>query len=74
MEHNEIKPLGNKKYRAVNFIPETPEDIACNHCDFILGQCRGSILLLGQCYEVEGPDNHVVKNIYYEEVKEEETP
>ena len=65
-------PLGDKKYRAVNFVPAKPGDIACNHCAFVLGQCRGAIWALGQCYEVEGPDNHVVKNMYFEEVKDED--
>lgn len=72
MEHNEIKELGSKKYRAVNFIAKTPEDIACNHCAFELGKCRGAIWVLGQCYEVAGSDNRVVKNMYYEEVLDDE--
>ena len=66
MEHNEIKTLGNKRYRAVNFVPTKPGDIACNHCAFELGKCRGAIWVLGQCYVVEGDE--VIKNVYYEEV------
>ena len=71
MEHNEIKTLGNKRYRAVNFVPTKPGDIACNHCAFELGKCRGAIWALGQCYEVAGPNEEVIKNIYYEEVLDE---
>ncbi len=71
MEHNEIKTLGNKKYRAVNFVSKEKGDIACNHCAFELGKCRGAIWILGQCYEVIGPDKEVIKNIYYEEVIDE---
>ncbi len=66
MEHNEIKTLGNKKYRAVNFVSTKPGNIACNHCAFELGKCRGAIWVLGQCYVVEGAE--VVKNVYYEDV------
>ena len=69
MEENEIKPLGNKKYRAVKFVSEEKGDIACNHCAFELGKCRGAIWVLGQCYVVEG--DKVTKDIYYEEVKED---
>lgn len=68
MEHNEIKTLGNKKYRAVNFVSKEKGDIACNHCAFELGKCRGAIWVLGQCYITNGKE--VSKNIYYEEVKE----
>ena len=71
MEENEIKPLGNKKYRAVKFVSEEKGDIACNHCAFELGKCRGAIWALGQCYEVVGPNEKVIKNIYYEEVKDD---
>lgn len=70
MEDKEIKPLGDKKYKAVQFIPQDKEDIACKHCAFELGKCRGAIWFLGQCYIVEG--ENVVKNIYYEEVDDEE--
>ena len=72
MEHNEIKTLGNKRYRSVNFVPTKPGDIACNHCAFELGKCRGAIWVLGQCYEVAGPNEEVIKNIYYEEVLDED--
>ena len=71
MEDNEIKALGDKKYRAVNFVPTKPGDIACNHCAFVLGKCRGAIWVLGQCYEVVGPEEEVIKNVYYEEVIED---
>lgn len=69
MEDNEIKALGNKKYRAVKFVSSDPNDKACNHCAFELGKCRGAIWALGQCYVVEG--DKVVKDIYYEEVLDE---
>ena len=66
-----IKVLGNKKYIAREFIQSSKDDIACNHCAFELGKCRGAIWILGQCYEVIGPDKEVIKNIYYEEVIDE---
>ena len=72
MEENEIKALGDKKYRAVNFVPTKPGDIACNHCAFELGKCRGAIWSLGQCYEVAGPNEEIIKNLYYEEVTDED--
>ncbi len=63
-----IKVLGNKKYIAREFIQSSKDDIACNHCAFELGKCRGAIWVLGQCYITNGKE--VSKNIYYEEVKE----
>lgn len=71
MEENEIKELGDKKYRAVKFVSSDPNDKACHHCAFELGKCRGAIWVLGQCYVVEG--DTVVKDFYYEEVVEEES-
>ena len=64
----EIGVFKGKKYRAVNFVPSTPEDTACNNCAFELGKCRGAIFTLGQCYVKEG--EKIVVNIFYEEVKE----
>ena len=68
MEEENIKSLGNTKYRAVEFTPYHSNDKACDHCAFELGKCRGAIWALGQCYEVAGPNEEVIKNIYYEEV------
>ena len=68
MDDEKIKILGNKKYRAVEFITSNKADLACNHCAFELGKCRGAIWILGQCYIVEGDE--IVKNVYYEEVEE----
>lgn len=68
MDDENIKVLGNKKYRAVEFTSEKKGDIACNHCAFELGKCKGAIWALGQCYVVEG--DKILTNIYYEEVKE----
>lgn len=68
MEEENIKKLGNKQYRPVQFKPCHSKDIACNHCAFELGKCRGAIWALGQCYVVHG--DKVVKNIYFEEVEE----
>ena len=68
MENENVKSLGSKKYRAIEFIPTKKGDIACNHCSFELGKCRGAIWVLGQCYVVDGDE--VEKNIYYEEVQE----
>jgi len=68
MDDENIKSLGNKKYRAIEFTPEKKGDIACNHCAFELGKCRGAIWILGQCYVVEG--DKILTNIYYEEVEE----
>ena len=42
-----IKVLGNKKYIAREFIQSSKDDIACNHCAFELGKCRGAIWVLG---------------------------
>lgn len=39
MDDENIKSLGNKKYRAVEFTPEKKDDIAFNHCAFELGVC-----------------------------------
>jgi hypothetical protein len=68
MEEENVKKLGNAKYRAVEFTPCHPKDKACDHCAFELGKCRGAIWALGQCYVVSGDE--VEKNIYYEEVRE----
>ena len=68
MDNEKIQILGNKKYRAVEFTPSEKDNLACNHCAFELGKCRGAIWILGQCYIVEGDE--VVKNVYYEEVEE----
>ena len=68
---NLIKEFNGKKYRAVKFVSSDPNDKACNHCAFELGKCRGAIWALGQCYVVEGDGDKIVKDIYYEEVKEE---
>lgn len=68
MVEENIKILGNKQYKAVKFCNNEKGDIACNHCAFELGKCRGAIWALGQCYIIEG--NEVTKNIYYEEVRE----
>ncbi len=68
MEKENIKSIGTTKYRAVEFAPDKPGDIACNHCAFELGKCRGAIWILGQCYVTNGDE--VSKNIYYEEVEE----
>ena len=43
MENKNVKSLGSKKYRAIEFIPTKKGDIACNHCSFELGKCRGAI-------------------------------
>ncbi len=67
MEEN-IKRLGTKQYRPIEFVSCGKDDIACNHCAFELGKCRGAIWALGQCYVVDGDE--VEKNIYYEEVRE----
>ena len=64
----DIGEFKGNKYRFVNFVASTPDDIACNHCAFEPGKCRGAIWILGQCYIVEGDE--VVKNVYYEEVEE----
>jgi hypothetical protein len=66
--NEKIQILGNKKYIAREFIKSSKDDIACNHCAFELGKCRGAIWALGQCYITNGKE--VSKNIYYEEVKE----
>ena len=42
------------------------------YCAFELGKYRGAIWALGQCYEVAGPNEEVIKNIYYEEVFDED--
>ena len=68
MDDEKIQILGNKKYRAVEFTPSEKNNLACNHCAFELGKCRGAIWILGQCYIVEGDER--VKNVYYEEVEE----
>lgn len=68
-DKNLIKEFNGKKYRAVKFVSSDPNDKACNHCAFELGKCRGAIWVLGQCYVVEG--DRVVKDIYYEEIKNE---
>ena len=68
MEEENVKKLGNTKYRAVEFTPYHSNDKACDHCAFELGKCRGAIWALGQCYVVNGDE--VEKNIYYEEVRE----
>ncbi len=68
-DKNLVKEFNSKKYRAVKFVSSDPNDKACNHCAFELGKCRGAIWVLGQCYVVEG--DKVVKDIYYEEVKED---
>ena len=41
MEEENVKKLGNAKYRAVEFTPCHPKDKACDHCAFELGKCRG---------------------------------
>jgi len=64
---NEVGLFNGKKYRAVEFNPKKEGDIACNHCAFELGKCRGAILVLGQCYLVHGDE--IDRNIYYEEVE-----
>ena len=71
-DENLIKEFNGKKYRAVKFISSDSNDKACNHCAFELGKCRGAIWALGQCYEVAGPNEEVIKNIYYEEVLDED--
>lgn len=63
-----IKSFGGKKYRAIKFISNKEGDIACNHCAFELGKCRGAIWVLGQCYIIN--EDEIEKNIYYEEIKE----
>lgn len=68
MEEENIKKLGNTKYRAVEFIPYHSNDKACGHCAFELGKCRGAIWYLGKCYVVE--NGVITKNIYYEEIEE----
>ena len=68
MEEENVKKLGNAKYRAVEFTPCHSNDKACDHCAFELGKCRGAIWALGQCYVVNRDE--VEKNIYYEEVQE----
>ena len=40
MDDEKIQILGNKKYRAVEFITSNKADLACNHCAFELGKCR----------------------------------
>ena len=45
MDDEKIQILGNKKYRAVEFTPSKKDNLACNHCAFELGKCRGAILL-----------------------------
>lgn len=57
------------KYKAVDFVPSNTGDIACNHCVFELGKCRGAIWTLGQCYVVN--EKGIEKNIYYEEIQEQ---
>ena len=69
MDDEKIQILGNKKYKAIEFKPKKEGDIACNHCAFELGKCRSAIIALGQCYIVE--DGIEIRNVYYEEVKEE---
>ena len=69
MEDNEIGTYKDKLYKAIEFKPKKEGDIACNHCTFELGKCRSSIIALGQCYIVE--DGIEIRNVYYEEVKEE---
>ena len=64
----ELGIFKGKKYRAVDFVAANPDDVACNHCSFELGKCRGAIFNLGQCYVKEGDE--IVINIYYEEVEE----
>ena len=49
MDDEKIQILGNKKYRAVEFKPSEKDNLACNHCAFELGKCRGAIWILGQC-------------------------
>ena len=39
----DIGEFKGNKYRFVNFVASTPDDIACNHCAFELGKCRGAI-------------------------------
>ena len=55
-----------KTYRTVEFKESKSGDIACNHCAFELGKCRGAIWNLGQCYISNGRD--ISKNVYYEEL------
>ncbi len=64
-----IKENIKSKYRAVDFVSSNTGDIACNHCAFELGKCRGAIWTLGQCYVVN--EKGIEKNIYYEEVQEQ---
>ena len=66
MEDKTIGIFNDKKYKSVQFIPSDDKDIACNHCAFELGRCRGAIWILGQCYVVE--NGEIVKNIYFEEI------
>ncbi len=68
MEEENIRCLGDKKFKRVNFVSSEPGDVACNHCAFELGKCRGAIWILGQCYVAEGEE--IILNAYYEEVKE----
>ena len=69
MEDNEIGIYKDKFYKAIEFKPKKEGDIACNHCAFELGKCRGAIWVLGQCYLVNGDE--IDRNIYYEEVDSE---
>lgn len=62
----EIGIFNGKKYMEVEFESTDEKDVACNHCAFELGKCRGAIWVLGQCYIKEGET--IVKNIYYKEV------
>jgi len=64
---NTFGTFNGKEYREIEFKSKKDEDVACNHCAFELGKCRGAIWALGQCYIKEG--DKVIKNIYYEEVK-----
>lgn len=64
----DISEFKGKKYRAVNFVTTSPDDVACNHCVFELGKCRSAIFALGQCYVKDGDD--VIVNVYYEDVVE----
>lgn len=61
-----IGTFSGKKYIEIEFESKDEKDVACNHCAFELGRCRGAIWALGQCYIKEG--DAVVKNIYYKEV------
>ncbi len=47
MDDEKIQILGNKKYRAVEFKPSEKDNLACNHCAFELGKCRGVMWILG---------------------------